>query len=343
MKDGTFTTYTTKDGLSKNDVRAIRQDSAGDLWFGEYGGGVSRFHDGRFISFTTKQGLSDNRVFVIYEDIDHALWIGTENGLNRLSDGNISRFTVEQGLFDNVINDVLEDSEGNMWISCNRGIYRVRKEELLAVGREGKAKKVKYVAYGTSDGMLSSETNGENQPAACKTQDGKLWFPTTEGVVMIDPERIKNNELPPPVAIEEIKVRDRLLHPLGLVRLSPGHGDLLEVHYTANSLAAPEKVRFKYRLEGLDKDWVEAGNRRVAYYTNLRPGDYTFRVIACNNHEVWNDQGASFALVLAPHFYQTWPFYALCGLFTVVFGYALHWVRLGVVRKIERLEKQHAL
>ncbi|PYK98992.1 MAG: hypothetical protein DME19_10355 [Verrucomicrobia bacterium] len=311
FKDGTITNA----GLPKHDIRAIHQDSTGDLWIGEYGGGVNRLHDRRFISFTTREGLSDDRVFVIYEDEDHALWIGTENGLNRLEDGTITRFTVDQGLFDNVINDILEDSEGNMWISCNRGIYRVRKEELLALVRQGKDKRVKYISYGTSDGMLSSETNGENQPAACKTRDGKLW----------------------------VRIHEQLLGSPGPVRLPPGRGDLLEVRYTANSLVAPEKVRFKYRLEGWDQNWVEAGNRRVAHYTNLRPGNYTFRVIACNNHEVWNHQGASFAFFLAPHFYQMWPFYVMCGLFVILFGYALHWGRLRVVRKIERLEKQHAL
>ncbi len=342
FKDGLLTTYTTKNGLAANDVRVIHQDRSGDLWIGTYGGGLSRFHDGRFTPLTTREGLSDNFAWCVYEDKEGTLWIGTENGLNRLKDGRVSWFKKDQGLFDNVVNDILEDKQGNLWISCNRGIYRVAKAQLNAVA-EGATNAVEYVSYGISDGMLSSETNGENQPAACKTRDGRLWFPTTDGVVMIDPDKITHNDVRPPVVIEET-LMDRLsLNPNRPARLEPGRGGVFEVHYTANSLVAPEKVRFKFCLDGCDKSWIEAGSRRVAYYTNLRPGNYTFRVIACNNHGVWNNQGTSFAFYLAPHFYQTWPFYALCGLLVVLIGYSMHWIRLGVVRKIERLEKQHAL
>jgi len=135
------------------------------------------------------------------------------------------------------------------------------------------------------------------------------------------------------------------LDPYKAASLPPGRGDVLELRYTANSLVAPEKVQFRYCLyhDGHDDTWTEAGNRRVAYYTNLRPGNYTFRVIACNNHGVWNEEGASYSFFLAPHFYQTWLFYLLCSLTVVLAGYGLHWIRLSVVRKIERLEKQHAL
>jgi len=342
IKNGVLTTYTTKNGLAVDDVRAIHEDHRGTLWIGTYGGGINRFRDGRFTALTMREGLSDNYAWCIYEDKEGVLWIGTENGLNRLKEGRVKWFKTDQGLFDNVANDILEDRQGNLWISCNRGIYRVSKAELNAVA-DGTAQKVEYVSYGISDGMLSSETNGENQPDACKTLDGRLWFPTTDGVVMIDPDRITLNDLPPPLVIEEI-LMDRLsLNPNYPAKLEPGRGGVFEIHYTANSLVAPEKVRFRYCLDGCDRNWVEAGNRRVAYYTNLRPGNYTFRVIACNNHGVWNNQGTSFTFLLAPHFYQTWPFYALGSLLVVLVGYGLHWIRLGVVRKIERLEKQHAL
>jgi len=145
------------------------------------------------------------------------------------------------------------------------------------------------------------------------------------------------------VVIEDVVVDN---HSLGLsfpARLPPGHGNVIEFRYTANSLVAPEKVRFKFCLGGYDQDWTDASDRRVAYYTNLRPGPYTFRVKACNNHGVWNEEGASFAFYLAPHFYQTWPFYVLCGVLTALAGYGLHRVRLSVVRKVGRLERQHAL
>ena len=342
FKDGTLTTYTVKEGLSWDDVRAVHEDRAGTLWIGTYGGGLNRFQDGRFSAFTRRDGLSDDYAWTIYEDNEGALWIGTENGLNRLKNGRLSRITKQEGLFDNVVNDILEDHQGNLWISCNRGIYRVSKARLDAVA-DGTRQTVEYVSYGISDGMLSSETNGEIQPAACKSRDGHLWFPTTEGVIMVDPDKITLNDLAPPVVIEEVLMDHLPLQAHDATRLEPGRGSVLEIHYTANSLVAPEKVRFKYCLDGCDKKWVPAGTRRVAYYTNLRPGHYTFQVTACNNHGIWSNTGARFAFYLAPHFYQTWPFYALCGLAVILIGYGMHWIRLGVVRKIERLERLHAL
>jgi len=342
LKDGVLTTYTVKDGLSSGEVRAIYQDRSGVHWIGTYGGGLNRLENGRFRVFTMSEGLSDNFAWCIREDKEGALWIGTENGLNRLKNGCLTSITTRQGLFDNVINDLLEDRQGNMWIGCNRGIYRVSKADLDAVA-DGTKAAVEYVSYGISDGMLSSETNGEIQPAACKTSDGRLWFPTTDGVVMIDPDKITLNDLAPPVVIEEVLMDQLPLKVNEPARLEPGRGNVLEVHYTANSLVAPEKVRFKYCLVGWKDKWVEADTRRVAYYTNLRPGHYTFRVTGSNNHGIWSDRGASFTFYLKPHFYQTWPFYLLCGLCVILLGYGLHRIRLSVVREIERLEKLHAL
>jgi len=342
LQDGVITTYSTQDGLSAGDVRVLHEDRAGVLWIGTYGGGVNQLQNGRFSQITKREGLSDDFAWCIHEDPEGTIWIGTEDGLNRLKNGRVSSFTMKHGLFDNVVNDLLEDNQGNLWISCNRGIYRVSKVQLDAVA-EGRRETVEYVSYGISDGMLTSETNGEIQPAACKTHDGRLWFPTTDGVVVIDPDKITLNDLPPPVVIEEILMDGLPLNGKQMTRLGPGHGDVLEIHYTANSLVAPEKVQFKYCLDGCDAKWVEAGTRRVAYYTKLGPGEYTFRVIACNNHGIWNNTGAHFGFYLAPHFYQTWPFFVICGLAVLLSGYGLHWLRLRVVRKIERLEKLHAL
>ena len=334
--------YTTEDGLSTNDVRCIFEDRGGNIWIATYGGGLNRLRDDRFTTFTTRDGLSDNYAWTMYEDGDGVLWIGTERGLTRLENGRFTAFTTNEGLFDNVVNDILEDDRNNLWLSCNRGIYRIRKQELNDVAA-GKARSVHYVSYGTADGMLSSETNGENQPAACKTSAGKLWFPTTDGAVTIDPGKIANNELPPPVVLETVILDGESLAPHRPVRLPAGRGNVIEFRYTANSLVAPDKVLFQYHLDGCDNEWRDAGTRRVAFYTNLRPGNYTFRVKACNNHGVWNHDGASFSFYLAPHFYQTYPFYALCALSAILAGYGLHRVRLSVVRKIERLERQHAL
>jgi ligand-binding sensor domain-containing protein/signal transduction histidine kinase len=337
-----FAPYASKNGVSPAKVRALHEDQKGNLWIGTYGQGLHRLRDGIIDSFSTPQGLSDNYVWAIHEEAEGALWFGTENGLNRYQNGRFAALTTREGLFDNVVNSILEDSQTNLWISCNRGIYRIRKQEAHAVA-EGRADRLHFVSYGTSDGMLSSETNGENQPAACKTREGHLWFPTTRGVVKIDPASLYLNELPPPVVIEEIITDQELMNPSSSNTLPPGRGRVIEIHYTANSFVAPEKVQFRYRLEGHDSRWVEAGARRVAYYTNLRPGPYRFQVTACNNHGIWNETGASLAFYLAPHFYQTYPFYAVCAFVPIAIGFAIHRLRVRVIKKIQRLEKQAAL
>jgi len=246
--------------------------------------------------FTTKDGLSNNRAWALYEDADGAIWIGTEHGLNRFKNGRLFAYTTREGLFDNWVNHLIEDDFGNFWISCNRGIYRVSRKELNEVADE-KARSVRCAVYGEADGMLSAETNGETQPAGWKARDGRLWFPTTKGVVVIDPKTIQNNDVPPPVVIEQVRADEEVIFgdgaaadvrrlstqirtpnsELRTLKLKPGRARVLEIQYTANSFVAPEKVRFKYRLEGHDADWRDAGNRHVAYYTDLAPGKYNFQ------------------------------------------------------------------
>jgi diguanylate cyclase (GGDEF)-like protein len=220
-------------------------------------------------------------------------------------------FTVKEGLFDDNVYEILEDDLGNLWMDCNKGIFRVSKKELGDFA-EGRVRSISSVAYGAADGMKSSECDHAS-PGGLKTRDGRLWFATIRGVAVIDPADIKVNQVVPPVIIEELIVGRRAGgFPEG-ARL-PAGSRVFEFHYTALSLLAPEKVKFKFKLEGFDEDWVDVGTRRVAYFTNIPPGPYRFRVIACNNDGVWNRAGASFTFVLKPHFYQTIIFYVLCGL-----------------------------
>jgi signal transduction histidine kinase/ligand-binding sensor domain-containing protein len=331
-QDGSFTVYRTGEGLIHNNVRHITQDRQGTLWIGTLGG-LSRLQNGKFTNYTTAQGLSDNHVRDIYEDADGTLWFGTYGGgLNRYKDGRFTPIMAKDGLFDNVVSRILEDERGNFWMSCNRGIYRASRRELNDF-TDGRTASINCIAYGVADGMKSSECNGNGQPAGWKDRTGKLWFPTIQGVVMIDPQKI--NELPPPVAIEQVTIDHQPMDLWQWAVAPPGKGDL-EIHYTGLSLVAPEKMRFKYKLEGYDEDWVNAGARRVAYYTNLAPGGYTFKVIASNNDGVWNQAGAQFTFSLRPHFYQTKWFYALsvAGLIgLVVFGYR---------RRVAHLRQRHA-
>jgi signal transduction histidine kinase/ligand-binding sensor domain-containing protein len=301
------TKYQTSEGLVANDVRFIMEDRQGALWVGTTRG-MSRFKDERFINYTTEQGLSNNFVREIHEDADGTLWIGTYGGgLNRFKDGHFTSITTRNGLFDNIVSRILEDNHDNFWMSGNRGIYRASRKELNDFA-DGRIPSVTSISYGVEDGMKINETNGGAQPAGWRTPDGKLWFPTIRGIVAIDPSNL--NPLSPPVYVEQVligKTPANLLHP---IEVRPGQGDL-EIHYTGLSFVAPEKMRFKYKLDGYDRDWVDARERRVAYYTNISPGSYTFRVMASNNDGVWSTQDATIRIVVIPPFWRTWWFVSL--------------------------------
>jgi ligand-binding sensor domain-containing protein/two-component sensor histidine kinase len=319
LKDGKFTVYTTQEGLPDDSVLAI--DSSDDaLWIGTRSGGLSLLKDGEFKTYTVDDGLSENSVRALYEDKDGVLWVGTRRGgLRRFKNGEFTVYTTKEGLFDDCVFQILEDGKGNLWMSCTKGVFSVSKDDLNDFA-EGRINSIASVSYGTADGMESRECNG-GQPAGFRGRDGKLWFPTTKGIAMIDPENMKINDAPPPVVIEQVIADDERLDRSNKVELGPGLYRL-EFQYAGLSFIAPEKVRFKYKLEGFDKDWVDADNRRIAYYTSIPPGDYTFRVKACNNDGIWNEQDASFVFYLKPHFYQTYWFYialaAVAGL--VVWG-----------------------
>ena len=353
-RSGERARFTTKNGLPHNDVRAILEDRAGDLWFATYGGGICRLHNGHFTTFDTAKGLSSDTAWELHEDADGVLWIGTQAGLNRFKDGRFFIFTRRHGLFDDLVNRILEDDFGFFWISCNRGIYRVSRAELNAVA-DGKQTSVKHFAYGAAEGMASSETNGENQPAGCKARDGTLWFPTIQGVAVINPSRVPTNEVTPPLVIEQVIADGEVLFDNGLksglslephADLAPGRARVFQIHFTANSFMAPDKVDFQYRLNRMgakNAEWRRAGRDRVAYYTNLRPGKYTFEVTACNNHGKWNPVPASYSMTLAPHFYQRISFYVACALLALTTGYGAHRLRIRIFTRLKELEKFRAI
>ena len=339
FSNGQFTTYSTKDGLSNDNVVSISEDSHGALWIGTSGGGLDRFQGGQFSVYSTRNGLSSDVVWCAYPDLDGSLWIGTNGGgLQRLREGRFFTYSPQNGLFDDTVFKVLPDGLGNLWMSSNKGIFRVRKQELDAVAR-GEASSVAFVPYGVAEGMKSRECNGGFQPSGARTRDGKLWFPTTKGIVSIDPGALKINPVRPGAIIEQVVIDAKTLDGAAGVRAAPGKGQI-ELHYTAPSFVAAERVRFRYRLEGFDKEWVEAGPRRVAYYTNIPPGSYSFRVIASNSDGLWSEQGASLQITLEPHFYQTLWFYLLCALVLGLSGLALYRLR---IRHLERRQQELVL
>jgi ligand-binding sensor domain-containing protein/signal transduction histidine kinase len=317
FRDNEFTTYTTHEGLANNFIGAIFEDSKGNLWVGTLGG-LNKINDGKFQTFTTKDGLSSNTVIALYEDGSGDLWIGTNGGgLNRFHNG---KFSSAQGLSADVIYRILEDKQQNLWCSSNKGIFRVNKNE-LDKGR------VNPVFYGPADGTLTRECSGGGHPAGWKTSDGRIWFATIKGLAVIDPEHIPLNTTPPPIAIEQLFVDNQSIPLTQKLSLSPGIARL-DFYYTALSFIAPENVRFKYKLEGFDHDWIDGGGRRVASYTNLRPGNYKFRVIAANNDGVWNESGAALDFYLQPRFYQTYWFYLLCVLLLALTAWQLYRLRV---------------
>jgi ligand-binding sensor domain-containing protein len=312
LKNGAFDSYTTRDGLPNDFVGTIHEDAEGSLWIGTLGG-LSRLRDGKFTTYTTRDGLSSDVVISLYEDGERNLWIGTNGGgLNRLKGGRFTAYTTKAGLLDDVVYRIMEDGRGRLWLSGNKGIFHVEKKELDEFDA-GRRDSLSPTAYGTADGMLTRESSGGGHPAGWRGSDGKLWFPTIKGLAMIDPAEIRLNEQPPPVVIEQLRIDDESVVPGLRIEIPPGK-TRFDFYYTGLSFVAPEKVRFKYKLEGFDKDWVDGGARRIAYYTNLPPGNYRFRVLACNNDGVWNEAGATFDFYLKPHFYQTYWFYILCAL-----------------------------
>lgn len=346
LKNGIFTNYTAKDGLSNEMVRPILCDRHGAIWFGTNGGGLYRYTNGGFARYTTQEGLASDLVYALYEDDDGVLWVGTGGGLSRYERGTLTSFTTDDGLCESRVFQILEDDRDNLWMSSNKGIFRVAMKDLAPPHAPRSSspplppaeKRIHCTLYGRAAGMKSSECSGGTQPAGWRTRDGRLWFPTIQGAVVIDPASVWTNPLPPPVVIEKVIIDKAATSARAFADLPPGKGEM-EFHYAALSFLDPSKVRFRYRLEGFETEWLEAEGRRTAYYTNIPPGTYRFHVTGCNNEGIWSDSGASFDFRLNPHFYQTRSFFALSGLAAVSAALALFQVR---VRRLKVREKELA-
>lgn len=333
LRDGhVHASYTTADGLADNSVRTFYQTRDGALWIGTLGG-LSRLQHGQFTTYAAAQGLSAAHVRAIHEDADGDLWIGTYGGgLDRLHRGAWTAVTRQDGLAEDVVSAILEDDQGRFWMSGNRGISRVARSELVAF-TEGRVRRVHAVLYGEADGLRNAETNGGFQPAAWKDARGRLWFPTVRGLAVVDPRRVGRVDRRPPVMLEEIVVDGVSRPPAASIVIGPGRPNL-EFRYAGLSLTDPEHLTFRYRLQGFDDDWVEAGTRRVAYYPRLPPGRYRFVVTAANRDGVWNTSAAELGLrVLAPFWSTGWFRAALAaGLLGLVLA-AAWWRQLGARRR----------
>jgi signal transduction histidine kinase/ligand-binding sensor domain-containing protein/DNA-binding response OmpR family regulator len=293
--------------LLRPNVHEIQQSRDGALWLGT-GNGVLRYEKGAYLSFTTAQGLPHNEVRSIHEDKGGAIWIATYGGgLARLAGGRIQAFTTADGLLDNFLSSVTEDNAGNLWLSSDRGVMRVSRRE-LEEREAGDRRRLRVLTYGRADGMLSAETNGGFQGAVARI-DGRFWYPTLIGVAVIDPTAAVSS-VPPAVTLDRIIVNGQAHHPVDGLPIGPGAADL-EFAYAGLSLSAPHAVTFRYRLVGWDNDWIDAGTRRAANYSQLAPGAYRFTVQAANRDGVWSEPTPPIEVRVLPRYWQTWWFRSL--------------------------------
>jgi signal transduction histidine kinase/ligand-binding sensor domain-containing protein/CheY-like chemotaxis protein/HPt (histidine-containing phosphotransfer) domain-containing protein len=323
-------------------IRLIHEDLGGRMWVATDTHGLFLIDAHQARRFGLADGLPSAQVTAIYEDERGVIWIGTAAGLAVWRDGRLTSLAGSGGALGETVLQVLEDEQHQIWLTSNKGLISIARATLDVLA-PGQSIARDIHTYDVSDGLRTTEFDGGNTSAGCRTSDGRLWLPTIRGIVAVDPANIRTNTLQPPVQIERVTV-DAVPLPLTPgVKVSPGRQQW-EFHYTALSLLAPKRARFRYRLEGFDEHWVEAGNRRTAYYTSLPPGTYTFRVIASNNDGVWNDTGASFRFVLEPHFYQTVWFVLLCILALMGAAGACYRWRVGRLRHLAgALSEQVAL
>ncbi|MBA4318763.1 MAG: hypothetical protein C0412_10220 [Flavobacterium sp.] len=320
-------------------VKTLCYDNKGDLWIGTKIG-LYRFSGDSIYYFDKTPGLTGNAVMTLFNDSKGTLWITVYGfGLFRFNPGKgekqFSQITRNNGLQDNTIFSILEDNYGKFWFGTNKGISSANRQEIVDFC-DGKISSVQSITYGLDAGMESIECNGGNHPSAIKSKDGRLWFPTMSGVVVVDPGNLYRQQNPLKVYIQKtvvdgVELSTNRFHPL-----EPGNKRKIEFHYTAINFSTPENVRFKYRLEDYDDEWIDARNQRTIYYLNIPPGLYTFRVLACNNEGVWNTDEASISFEIPPHFWET-------GLFKISFGILLLGIIIGITRIIYSRKLKHQL
>jgi ligand-binding sensor domain-containing protein len=347
FRDGRIvSTYSQKDGLKDPSIYSLAIDCDHRLWIGTRFG-VDLLQDGRIQAVPGESAeLRAKGVFSLCADPDGTLWAGTRTGLYRFRDGRWAPVAYEPDprVLGPEFYCLLDDGHGNLWSSGSRGIFFLPKNELNEFF-DGKRSSVNCRGFGKADGLKSADCN-VGFPQACRSADGRLWFATTYGLATIDPNNLQFNSLPPPVQIEKVIVDLTDVFPVvagsQAIQLKPG-AHTLEFDYAGLSFTAPEKVRFRYRLEGFDHDWIDAATRHEAYYTNLAPGSYRFRVIACNNDGVWIPEQAAAAttLIVEPHFYQTIWFYALCAAAAILVVWMLwRWRLQQILEERTRLSRE---
>ncbi|HEX9045538.1 MAG TPA: two-component regulator propeller domain-containing protein [Verrucomicrobiae bacterium] len=346
-EDGSPDNFHAFKDVAHRSIRSLAEDPAGAVWLGMANGELFRIVSNSVAIFHPADSDSSSSIWSVLADGD-TVWAGTfRGGLLRFQDGRFTRFGRKNGFPDDVICQILDDGQGNLWLGSHQGVFRVAKLDLEAAARDPD-NLVSCVGYGRSDGIPSLECSGGYQPSGWRDRAGRMWFATAKGATWVQPAEVRPNPKPPLVAIEEILVDGRMQ------KVSPDNSTPLEIppgrhqlefRYTGLSFASPERVQFRYRLDNLDSDWIQAGTRRFAQYNFLPPGEYRFHVLAGNSDEVWNKSGQEIAVIIHPHVYETWWFRLLAGL--LVMGSVAAIVRQVATRrlhlKMEQLERRQAV
>jgi signal transduction histidine kinase len=342
--NGTFKRYTAPDGFPDENVRAIEEDKSGRVWVGTEDGNLFERIGEKFVRFGVSDGLPGSAIRAMWSDSQGVIWIGTSGGGLIAREGiRFKRITKTQGLPDNSIFQILVDDRDRVWFGSPRGIFHIGRDELLDC-IEGRDDRVHAVLFGRSDGLPSVSSVAIYQPTAWKTSKGQLWFATRQGLLEVDTPAERINTRPPPVFIDECLLEDHEIPLSEPVKIPPGRRKL-EIRYSVLSYTAPEEVQIRYRLEGFDSDWVEAGSQRRAVFPQLPPGNYRFRVIASNNDGFWNRAGASLAFKVLPAWWQTIFFRVTAAtLFAALVGAIVLYVSHRRLKsRLERFEQQQAL
>ena len=340
MESGTFrlegSGWTSLESLGGPQGTATAEftDSEQRIWFG-FANKVAMLEGNRVRVFSGKDGVQIGAVTSIQAK-GTKIWIGGEFGLEFFDGSQFQPVNPSDGSAFGGISGIVADPEGGLWFSENRGVIHIREDRLRQVG----SGKVEFESFGLLDGLTADLRGPLASPSAVRTTDGRIWFATTEGLAWIDPKRIVRNTVPPPVLIQSVIANGTKYDNSTFLRLPPRTANL-QIVYTATSLTVPERVRFRYKLEGQDKEWQDAGTRREAFYTNLGPGSYQFRVIACNNDGVWNEAGTVLHFVVQAAFYQTVTFRILCGFALLAVLWSLYRLRVHSIEQ-RHLERNHA-
>jgi signal transduction histidine kinase/ligand-binding sensor domain-containing protein len=302
--------------------------STGGLWLGFDAGGVAYFSDGQIKeTYGRAEGLGSGRVSALHIETDDTVWAATEEGLSRIKNGRVLTLTSKNGLPCDAVHWITQDENDSLWLLMTCGLVRIVRTELHAWATDSQ-RKVNTTVFDSSDGVSNAPIAYHGGSQVTRSLEGKIWFQGfSGGASVIDPQHLPNNKITPPVHIEGISANDKTYDASNGLRLPPRIRDL-KIAYTALSFVSPEKVQFRYQLEGQDRNWREVANDREVQYSNLAPGNYVFRVIACNNSGVWNEAGDTLEFSIAPVYYQTNWFRVLCGAAVVVLVWGLYRLRL---------------